>query len=484
MAAALLIGVAGCAALGPALEPPELGGGYRFSALHASPDHDPDETFVMVTLSGGGTRAAAFSYGALRALQDTRLPSGQTLLDEVDVISSVSGGSFAAAYLGLFGADRFFARFPDDVLHRKLHWGLLARMAAPWNWPWLASPWYSRSDLAADYYGRRIFDDRRFASMPRHRPFILLNATDLGRGAQLAFTQEHFDRLCTRLDDVLVARAVTASSAFPVAFPPITVENHGPSACGFLRPTWVSSALEGDRDANPQRYDLARTWRSYEDPSQRPYIHLSDGGIADNLGLRQFESELLVTQSWGLIDKMLRGKVQRVVIVVVDAKPGGAFAPDHCPRPPGVITVLNEAASAPMGNYSSDTVARVAGMINEFRTAGAGFQARREGCRKLGRDLCATRPASRRTTCEDETRTACQRRLHASPNFSPPTVALHLLHVRFESVPDPVVQAKLKGTGTALQLSRDQVELLVEWGERLVKTHPAYADVLAVPPDR
>jgi hypothetical protein len=56
--------------------------------------------------------------------------------------------------------------------------------------------------------------------------------------------------------------------------------------------------------------------------------------------------------------------------------------------------------------------------------------------------------------------------------------------VRFESVPDPVVQAKLKGTGTALQLSRDQVELLVEWGERLVKTHPAYADVLVAPPDR
>jgi hypothetical protein len=55
-------------------------------------------TFVFLALSGGGTRAAAFSYGAMRALAEAPLANGESvLLDEVDVISSVSGGSFASA---------------------------------------------------------------------------------------------------------------------------------------------------------------------------------------------------------------------------------------------------------------------------------------------------------------------------------------------------------------------------------------------------
>ena len=66
-------------------------------------------------------RSAAFAYGAMRALEATPLADSEmTLLDEVDVISSVSGGSFAAAYYGIFGKQAFFEEFPDAVLHRKI----------------------------------------------------------------------------------------------------------------------------------------------------------------------------------------------------------------------------------------------------------------------------------------------------------------------------------------------------------------------------
>ena len=67
-----------------------------------------DELLLVLTFSGGGTRAAAMSYGILEALAKVDIPqehnngkpldSGRSLLDEVDVISSVSGGSFTAAY--------------------------------------------------------------------------------------------------------------------------------------------------------------------------------------------------------------------------------------------------------------------------------------------------------------------------------------------------------------------------------------------------
>ena len=64
---------------------------------------------------------------------------------------------------------------------------------------------------------------------PRQRPFIVLNATDIVEGAQFSFTQNHFERLCSDLDGVHVARGVTASS---VAFPPLTLANYPKTACG------------------------------------------------------------------------------------------------------------------------------------------------------------------------------------------------------------------------------------------------------------
>jgi NTE family protein len=60
----------------------------------------------MLTFSGGGTRAAALAYGVLETLRDTPIKiDGKTarMLDEVDLISSVSGGSFTSAYYGLHG---------------------------------------------------------------------------------------------------------------------------------------------------------------------------------------------------------------------------------------------------------------------------------------------------------------------------------------------------------------------------------------------
>lgn len=63
--------------------------------------HRSNDVTVVLAFSGGGTRAAALAYGVLEALRDTRITldgESQRLLDEVDLISSVSGGSFTAAY--------------------------------------------------------------------------------------------------------------------------------------------------------------------------------------------------------------------------------------------------------------------------------------------------------------------------------------------------------------------------------------------------
>ena len=65
-----------------------------------------NELLLILAFSGGGTRAAAFAYGVLEELAATPVVLGgrpRRLLDEVDLISAVSGGSFTAAYYGLYG---------------------------------------------------------------------------------------------------------------------------------------------------------------------------------------------------------------------------------------------------------------------------------------------------------------------------------------------------------------------------------------------
>ncbi len=430
VAVAFAVGLAvavGCARYprATALAPGDPTDPYTLDALSLNPGNS-DRTFVFVALSGGGTRAAAFSFGALETLSEARLADGNSvLLDEVDVISSVSGGSFAAAYYAAHGREAFLADFEQDVLHRKIESALIWRMLAPWNWFKLWSWWYGRSDLAAEYYGR-MFDDKTFGELPRERPMIVLNATDISMGARFAFHHDHFYRLCADLNSVAVARGVTASSAFPVAFTPLSFRNYPVETCDYQRPAWIGNA-ERDLETNGSRFDRARTARSYEDPDRR-VIHLSDGGLADNIGLRgPMEGLLNRSAPLSIIQRINRDQVDRIVFLVVDAKPRGEPSIDESSHPPGIFTVLNAAATTPMENYSTDT-------IELARSFAAQWAAGQAGAPGVG-----------------------------------PQAAFYSIHVRFELEPVQEVREELQAIPTQLQLPEDQVELLVEKGGELMR---------------
>jgi NTE family protein len=113
--------------------------GYRFQNL--SSDDNSESLFIILAFSGGGTRAAALSYGVLEQLRNTEIVwegKRKSLLDEVDVISSVSGGSFTAAYYALYG-DRMFKDFDTRFLKKNIQGDLQARLYSPYNWYRLAS---------------------------------------------------------------------------------------------------------------------------------------------------------------------------------------------------------------------------------------------------------------------------------------------------------------------------------------------------------
>jgi len=80
----------------------------------AAPAAATRENSIIVSLSGGGLRAAAFAQGVLLALESRATPTGD-LLDDVSVISSVSGSSLTAAYFGLYGREGI-RQFRERVL--------------------------------------------------------------------------------------------------------------------------------------------------------------------------------------------------------------------------------------------------------------------------------------------------------------------------------------------------------------------------------
>src|SRR5437870_3787292 len=165
--------------------------GYRFENTAFSTNSD--DLLLMLAFSGGGTRAAALSYGVLEQLAKTEIgPPGveHRMLDDVGLISSVSGGSFTAAYYALHG-NRIFEDFEKRFLKKRVQSGLLLRTLAPWNQVRLASPRFSRSDLAAEYYDDLLFNHATFGDLTG--PFLSINATDVSSGARFEFTQDEFD---------------------------------------------------------------------------------------------------------------------------------------------------------------------------------------------------------------------------------------------------------------------------------------------------
>jgi NTE family protein len=334
---------------------PRLVGPLEPSAAPAAAGSD--DLLLVLAFSGGGTRAAAMSYGVLETLAATRVTidgRSRRLLDEVDLITAVSGGSVTAAYYGLF-RDRLFSDFEQRFLRRDLQGELSARLLNPFNWFRLLGEGYDRVDLTADYLDASLFDRATFADLARRGPpLIVINATDMLTGTGFAFTQEQFDLLCSDLDSVPVARAVTASAAFPFVLSPVRLRNYAGS-CGY-RPSRLTRAL-ADQPVSTPRQSAARAVESYLDAARRPYIHLLDGGIADNLGLRGLLDPVAAPEGVaGLLERVGLGRAKRIAFVVVNAEAGSDASLSLSERTPSPTQVFRAVTTAQIGRFSLETV--------------------------------------------------------------------------------------------------------------------------------
>jgi NTE family protein len=330
---------------------------------------------MILTFSGGGTRSAALSYGVLEELKRTQVTiegEKRRLLDEVDLISSVSGGSFTAGYYGLFG-DRIFEDFETKFLKKNIQGALIRRtFLNPVNWLRLFSGTFGRSDLAAEYYDEHVFDGGTFKDLAARRgPLVVMNATDMTYGTRVGFTQDTFDVMCSDLSRFPVARAAAASSAVPMVLSPITLRNYA-GTCGFKMPEAFEKKMK-EGNLSERQFYLANDIAVYLDSEKKPYIHLVDGGVSDNLGLRAILDRVILRGSiWGAFKGTPMEKAQKVVFVVVNAETEPDTKWDKFEAVPPFGAMLSSYSSISIERYNEETIAllkeSVKSWADEIRT--------------------------------------------------------------------------------------------------------------------
>ena len=391
----------------------------------------------LAARSGGGTRAAAFAYGVMEELRDTTVTiDGETLrlVDEIDSISGVSGGSFPAAYYGLYG-DRIFEDFQDRFLEQATSsGGWCCRPCAPSTCCASSRP----STPAASWPASTTTE--KYLTVPPSRtwrrlegPHVLINATDLSDGFRFTFSQGQFDVICSDLNKLKISKAVAASSAVPGLLTPITLRNYA-GTCGFEPPKWLEEGL-ASRRTDLRRYQASRSFGAYLDVDEKQYIHLVDGGIADNLGLRY---ALELGQAVGDINTVREGMGIEVpdywVIIVVNAETDPDPTIDLSAASPSFAGLMSAVSGAQIRRYNLETLMLVRDSLKLWSI---------DLSKALGR-----------------------------------TVKPYLIEVSFDMVDDEEDRSYLKLIPTSFTLGNSEVEDLRKAGRKLLREAPRFEKFL------
>lgn len=239
-----------------------------------------EEKRVGLALSGGGFRAAAFHLGAFRRLHQLGL------LWKLDLLTCVSGGSIAGAFLASHWGEEDALDKLDDYLRTR-------SIAVSSVIGGVLDPFHSRLDKLAATYERDLYGQRTLGSL-HNGPRLYLNSTNLATGNMFFFVgggagkaeMGEWELGATDATDFPVSRAVAASSAFPPVFPPLKVDQSQYPAAGV------------------------------------DYVTLADGGVYDNLG----------------VNPLFRKRNALDYLIVSDA--GKPFAIDERPTESGAAVLV------------------------------------------------------------------------------------------------------------------------------------------------
>jgi len=217
---------------------------------------------IGLSLSGGGFRATAYHLGTLKKLNE------MGILKDVDVISSISGGSITNAIYGLYGSD--FKDFENRLLKGVrsnvvkgilsstrfllIAFAVLILLVAIIGLLFTIYAWVSFlilifvliifykfqfallpiSKIIESLYNRFFFHKKVLGDLSK-KPTFAINSTNLETGRQFTFSQNYMGdstyvyredgkgHIKFKSEAFPIARAVAASTCVPFAFTPISI---------------------------------------------------------------------------------------------------------------------------------------------------------------------------------------------------------------------------------------------------------------------
>lgn len=429
--------------------------GYRPYLLLPKRQNNDQQTLFVLSFSGGGTRAAAFSYGLLEELRKTNITvDGQQrrLIDEVDLIMGVSGGSFTALSYALHG-EQLFSDYDQRFLKRDVQGTLIARAANPLNWHKYIGGSAGRSELAAEYYDEILFEGATFGDLlEKSGPVAIATGTDLSTGSRFAFYQNDFDLLCSDLNSVRLSRAAATSSAVPLVLSPVTFNNYG-GTCNYQYPAWVGVVADPETRKRPdaRAYQRYLEMQSFQDSDSRPFIHLVDGGVSDNIGVRAvLETLEELRMSAEFRGEVGFGVVRKIILMVVNAHSSPSTKWDKSENPPGFFYQLLQSTGVPIDRYSFETIETMKDRAEVMRW--------------------------RQELLIAQQQLAGASRLEAEQSIK--KIDMKVIDISFDEIQDPAERAYFMNLPTSFVLPADDIDRLREMAGTLLRKDESYQPII------
>ncbi len=411
------------------------------------------ETAIGLSFSGGGTRASAFAFGVLQELgrTDAHTASRSSLIDQVSLVSGVSGGSVTAAYFALHGRETL-GNFRQKFLIQDAESSLSTSVNVT-NLVLLAKGGVNDRTGLPTWLDENLFHGATFNDVLKPgRPQLWINASDIFNRTTFIYNTVNFGALCSDLRSYPLSEAVAASAAVPFIFAPIVIENYA-DRCTFTPPDWVYSA---DRPGAPSilRASAAAIQR-YREKADVKFVKLLDGGMTDNLGLSGFVLELAAaTKPYQPLTPRQVVNLKRFLFVVVDAgrPPGGDLAKEaDSPELMDLIQAVSDTAVDANVRAAYDAFV---GEMEKWRERMIDYR-----CGLTPPEVATLRGSTEGWDCRG--------------------LSLQVAKVSFDQMREPSVRARLEKIPTRFKIPKDDVDLLISSAGSLLRQNPNYKEFLA-----
>ena len=412
------------------------------------------ELYIGLAFSGGGFRATAFAYGMLEELRaagvETGTPSG--LLDQVRLVSGVSGGSIMAAQFGLRGPAGL-PGFREQFLLTDGEANMVTSRLNPLTIAKGVAGGVNGRDTFGRYLDDTLFKGATFGDLRKtSRIKTWINATDMANNTPFLFSPETFDALCSDLSKVRLSEAVAASAAFPLVFTPIVLQAHQ-GKCDYREPDWLTAARYNPEATAAMRAH-ARALESYTNADEVKFVKLLDGGITDNFGTTGLAVERARAQvPYAPLTAEEAVKLKRMLFLVANAGVEEDYDWTQQVSGPGGVNLAISIATSAMSAASRSGYDSMRGELRFWET-------------ELIEWRCALPMAE-------------VRRLRGSTaGWDCTDVKLFVGEASFASLP-PAMRDKLNAVPTRLKLDAAEVDMVIEAGRLATRMTPEFRGFLA-----